>query len=611
MDMKKIVYLLLSCILLTACEGDNYEPEIEDDNDKTEIEEDNDETGISIEHLDSNFQSYLLKNFDLNKDGVISEKEVVLITEIEIKKCKISSDDLKLFPNLERFISSYDPNADYDIKSMDFKQNPKLKFLDISFCKGLEEVDVSNNPELDSLSLFYNSSLKFFKINPELKKLRLWSNNITILDLSGHQHLKELSCDERELIYLDISRSSIEVLEGGSSSNPSLNIEGCIKLKKISFWGGSQAIDLADCHSLEEVSVGALKSLNIKDLPLLKLLIFGGSTNLKELDLSSNTALKYLEIDNAKIENIIFGDNSNLENLRLRDVRGLSGDLNLSNCKTLKSIYINNNFNDSPNFNEINLSGDSSLEDLYIWDTEFKSLNLSGCSTLRKIDCVRNKMTKMNIEGCSGLETLMCLRNELVELDVEQSPLLKKLDCSYNRLTSLKANAANLSEINCKFNSFNNLDFKNYTSLKSLSCGSRGNLDLSGCISLESLDCIGGGGNSYISVLNVKDCKSLKVISCKNNELTELLNLKDCISLKELNCHFNMLTSLDITQCTALTTLDCSLNNLHPSLDVSKNEMLSYLDCRYNNSLQQLIVNRKASISTLYRDSETKIVLAD
>ena len=376
--------------------------------------------------------------------------------------------------------------------------------------------------------------------------------------------------------------------------------------------GGGQPIDLADCHSLEEVYVWSLKSLNIKEFPLLKALSFGGSLDLKEFDLSNNTALKYLNINYAKIENIIFGDNSNLEELRLNGIRGYAGDLDLSNCKTLKSISINFNFNASPNFNEINLSGCTSLEDLYIWDTEFKSLNLSGCSALPKIDCVRNKMTKINLEGCSGLESLYCLRNELVELDVEQSPKLKELDCSYNKLTSLKANAANLSVIDCKNNNFTNLDFKNYKNLKTLSYDGwyNSSLDISGCISLESLDCIGGGDNRRMSELNVKDCKSLKVISCQNNRLTEILNIKDCTSLKELYCQSNMITSLDLTQCTALTTLNCGYNSLQPSLDVSKSEKLSYLDCSYNN-LQQLIVNRKASISTLYRDSETKIILAD
>jgi hypothetical protein len=134
--MKKFVYLLMSCIMLTACEDDNDEPR------------------ISIEHLDSNFQSYLLINFDLDKDGFISEKEAALVTEIEINECEVLPEDLMFFPNLERFISDYQ-FVEYDIKSMDFTHNPKLKILAISFCNTIEEVDVSNNHELDSLSLHF------------------------------------------------------------------------------------------------------------------------------------------------------------------------------------------------------------------------------------------------------------------------------------------------------------------------------------------------------------------------------------------------------------------------------------------------------------------------
>lgn len=60
-----------------------------------------------------------------------------------------------------------------------------------------------------------------------------------------------------------------------------------------------------------------------------------------------------------------------------------------------------------------------------------------------------------------------------------------------------------------------------------------------------------------------------------------LLDISNCTALTELNCNANQLTSLDVTKNTALTKLNCRNNQL-TSLDISKNTKLTELECNSN-----------------------------
>ena len=79
-----------------------------------------------------------------------------------------------------------------------------------------------------------------------------------------------------------------------------------------------------------------------------------------------------------------------------------------------------------------------------------------------------------------------------------------------------------------------------------------------------------------------------------NNELTSL-DLSNNTALTSLNCYSNQLTSLDVSNNTALTSLDCPNNQL-TSLDVTQNSALTLLDCR-NNQLTSLDVRNGNNIN--------------
>jgi len=144
--MKKIVYVVLSFLLL-ACSKDD--PEI---------------PKIPMETMDEQFKAYLLQNFDLNNDGIISIEEAEIVQEMDCSGWIISSlEGIRNFPNLTQLDCSGN-----SIHSIDLSLNTALKTL-ICDNTTIQELDVSTYLALEFLSCkvdYGSSGLKAIKINP-------------------------------------------------------------------------------------------------------------------------------------------------------------------------------------------------------------------------------------------------------------------------------------------------------------------------------------------------------------------------------------------------------------------------------------------------------------
>ena len=167
------------------------------------------------------------------------------------------------------------------------------------------------------------------------------------------------------------------------------------------------------------------------------------------------------------------------------------------------------------------------------------------------------------IEYLENLESLNCSNLHISSLDVSKNTKLKTLKCNSNELTSLDLSAnTKLETLSCNFNRLTSLDLSKNTRLISLDC--KANRDANDEYTLKTL--------------NVSNCTLLTHLDCSFNLLLTSLNLSNNTRLTTLNCNFNSLTSLDLSKNTALTTLNCSQNGL-TSLDLSKNTKLESLVC--------------------------------
>ena len=587
--MKRIIFAWLSIvILLSACgEAEKISPP------------------IPMDKMDGRFNEYLLENFDLNKDGVISVEEAALVKEIICFGRGIRSmDGIQYFPNLEK--------------------------LDCSL-NSIQELDVSGCHALDFLNCSF-SNLNSIKINPQLKILDIRNNYLVALDFSGNKYLKDLYCGSEYLKLLDVSNSVLDSLDCSySRSLISFNIDGCNMLKSLNCVDGLPNNSLKN-SSLEKLTTNT-SDLDVSGCPKLKTLNYGGGFG--KLDLSKNTELENLRLTNFGHGIIDVSKNFKLINFEI-DIFARYGqlvyqDIDLSNHKALKKIYINwedkrvtggtwGTLNLSGctaletvsirlfDFESINATGCSSLSSLICEGIVLSELNLTGCSSLKTINCGGNGMAALNLKDCRNLETfrwgwvstaldftecpkltyLYCSNIQLTELDINNCKNLTELYVYGNKLTSLNVNSENLSKINCGNNPLTALGFPKNNRIKELYCTelSIATLDLSGYPLLEKLD-------------------------CSSNSLSKL-DLSQCPNLTYLDCHSNLMESLDVSKCPKLAFINCRENLFQPSLNVSMCQLLSEIDCSNNPDLKELIISQNQLVANnikIYKDTRTEITV--
>ena len=107
-----------------------------------------------------------------------------------------------------------------------------------------------------------------------------------------------------------------------------------------------------------------------------------------------------------------------------------------------------------------------------------------------------------------------------------------------------------------------------------------------------ALDC----PRNSLTSLDVSGCTALTTLTCNDNRLTAL-DVSGCTALTTLTCYQNQLTALDLSGCIALTTLTCYQNQL-TALDVSGCTALTSLDCR-GNQLIFLFVSGCTALTSL------------
>ena len=556
--MKYYICVLLLFILFACNKEDDYIP------------------GMEI-----GFKTYMLENFDLDGDGLISPEEAALITEIDCSDRNIYSlNAIQDLPNLEVLICN-----NIKTHAIDVSKNGKLKTL---ICDGndLIKIDVSNNPLLETLSCKNGGALDTVVLNTGLIKLDIRGHLMDTVDLSQNRSLKELYCGGPNLSILDISASVIEVLDCSDAKLTEFNMEGCSSLKSLTIDAEGLILELGNCPNLEELYIQSTENLDVSHSPLLKTL-YCVNSKFVGMDLAKNPLLENLRLEGTNQELIDLSKNLQLINVELFiPIRVRS--LDMSNRTTLKSFSYREWGEGGLTLETLNLSECTSLENLNLEYIKLTSLNVSGCNKLSTLKCYDSRLAELNIKGCTNISVLDCRGNALTELELGDCTKLTELNCSGNKLTSLKINSANLTILNCVSNQITELNVRDQTRLEELYCNDNqiAAIDLTGCTSLVELDC---RNMPALASLILTNCRSLEILYCTNASLSKL----------------------DVSSCTALKNLYCAANHLQPSLDVSKCMKLIELNCISNPGLTELILNREQVIDPLYKDSQTQIVLVN
>ena len=461
------------------------------------------------------FREYVLENFDINGDGIITEEEALKVTHIFCSNMGIKSlQGIQYFTNL----------------TLLWCHSNQLSILDLNYNPNLTELSCYDN-QISSLDLSSNQNLT---------ELNCYDNQLSSLDLSNTKDLTYLGCSGNQLSSLDLS------------SSQNLNILGCYDNQLCS-------LDLSNNPNLTDLSCNGnqLTSLDLSNNPNLNGL--GCSYNqLISLDLSNNPNLTYLECSYNQLTSLDLSNNPNLNGLHCSNNQLIS--LVLSNNPNLTELSCNDN-----QLRSLDLSNSQNLNSLACYDNQLSSLDLSNNPNLTFLNSSYNQLSSLNLSNNPNLTRLLCYNNQLSSLDLSNKPNLTYLSCGYNQLTDLDlSNNKNLTELECYSNQLNNLDLSNNPNLTRLWCSSNQltSLDLSHNPNLTQLLC----DSNQLSSLDLSNNPNLTQLWCSSNQLTSL-DLSGAPNLTELRCSYNQLITLDVSK-TKLNEikwqrpLDCYMESL-------------------------------------------------
>ena len=261
--------------------------------------------GVAIDNTnfpDANFRT-VVKKFDTNKDGSLSDTEIAAVEEIECDSKKISD-----LTGISHFTA---------LKSLKCRNN-KLTTLDVSKNTALEELDCYNN-QLTKLDVSKNTSLKILKCNynqlttldvsknTALTELRSNINQLTTLDVSKNTALTDLSCSDNQLTSLDVSKNTVltelycrnnQLTKLDISKNTALTYLSCggNKLTMLDVSKNTALTDLS-CDHNQLTSLDVSKNTVLTDLSC-------RNNQLTKLDVSKNTALTELRSNNNQLTSL-------------------------------------------------------------------------------------------------------------------------------------------------------------------------------------------------------------------------------------------------------------------------------------------------------------------
>ena len=275
--------------------------------------------GVAIDNTnfpDANFRT-VVKKFDTNKDGSLSDTEIAAVEVINCSSKGITNlKGIEYFTAL-RLLSCYRDQ----LTTLDVDKNTALEEL-YCYSNQLTKLDVSKNTSLKILNCIYNQ-LTTLDVNKNTALNKLWcgDNPLTTLDVSKNTALIDLYCSCNQLTKLDVSKNTaLTDLDCSGNQLTALDVSKNTALTDL-FCGGNQltALDVSKNTTLTKLDCGPnqLTALDVsKNTALTKLDC--GRNQLTELDVSKNTSLTELDCDENQLTSLDLS-NTNMDDLDCYD----------------------------------------------------------------------------------------------------------------------------------------------------------------------------------------------------------------------------------------------------------------------------------------------------
>jgi hypothetical protein len=630
MKMKRFLIISLTLLAFAGC-GNGEQPDVP----KAPPED----------FADERFYTFLLENFDADKDGVISREEANRVRQMDCSSSRFTSlTGIEHFPNLEKLNVEhvlYGGAVDLDlsknialtelyatgagIRTLDVSGCPLLKILLVGDSE-IETLDVGNNLQLEILDISHTRiEAIYLGKNIALKELYCAGKDpasgtsgmqMTELDVSANIRLERLDCSGNKLAKIDLAKNpELRDLDISENDIAFLNLTGNNELKKldisntqISFLDiKNMAIDTLYCCS----GYGYLKTLDAKGSRTLKMLECNYVERLDVSESSVETIVFYeteCSYGNPPIQEMTFLLNGcpNLKEYCYRltglfprhseEVNSGHIHLDISNCPSLSKFYSNAladiKINNCPElkeltckgaFENLDLSDNTHAETVYCHSPLLKTIDLTSCTLLEDLYCYGG-FASVDFSGNKNIKRLKLVSRELTSLNIDALTGLKYLSLAiapFDATLNITENAG-LEELIIR-------DSADYNT------GNMKHLHVSGLPSLKYIK-----ATVLITELEVHNCANLEAISGKSSydyrEIPCKLEIENCSGLRNLFYRFGNLTDIGIRDCGNLDSLDISNNKL-TSFQYA-GEALTYLNCT-GNELTSLDVSGSSGLKEL------------
>ena len=231
--------------------------------------------GVAIDNTnfpDANFRT-VVKKFDTNKDGSLSDTEIAAVEVINCSSKGITNlKGIEYFTAL-RLLSCYRNQ----LTTLDVDKNTVLEEL-YCYSNQLTKLDVSKNTSLKILNCIYNqlTTLDVNK-NTALNKLFCFFNQLTSLDVINNTALSYFFCCCNQLTYLDVSKNTaLTKLDCGRNQLPELDVSkntsltelDCDENQLTSLDLSNTNMDDLDCYdNIYQIIVGNDRTFDLSTLP--------------------------------------------------------------------------------------------------------------------------------------------------------------------------------------------------------------------------------------------------------------------------------------------------------------------------------------------------------
>lgn len=364
--------------------------------------------------------------------------------------------------------------------------NNPMASINVSGCTSLASISCMGTL-VTSLNLSGLTSLTAFRAEGN------W--NLETLNLSGCTALQELPDsyffnNAENIVSMDFSGcTGLTSFYITGASLETIDLSGCNAITSVDVHGANlSSLDLSGCTAVATIdcSSGNFTALDFSVCPDLKIL--DASDNpLVSIDLSGCDLLEDIDLTSCQLPGFTLTGRPNLIRLKLYP-NPLLTTLNLSDCTALFDLT------QSEAIQNLDLSGCSSINDLYIISPVLQTLDIQGCTSMDDFvlnynEVANQPITAIDFTGLTNLGHVDIVNSSLTSLDFTGCPNLFQLDCVNTPVTSM-----NLSDST----SFGRLTLE-HVPVESLDLSNMPNLievRLTDCAQLETLFVKNGANES-------------------------------------------------------------------------------------------------------------------